>query len=220
MNWDRGLIRITFILSIIGAIIGLVTAFDVSIIELHKSRKHLSLLKIVKFDKNDEQRLIDEWKKTYQYITYDETGEEVPLPEAQTRQLENWTGRRLEDEFWEKLNDPNVWGKTKEEQIVILKKRNEELDSLKERGWRTFNGEALPITPKEVWDIQNPTKIEEAEKEVFKNKVLLPIVTAFGSVFGFCFVWICYYFIKVSILLARPILSWIFAGFRDDAQKK
>lgn len=224
MNWNKGLFRITLIISIIGAIVGGVSGYQDIMSSQYWAVDNLESLQRREFNDLDEQRLIDEWKEPYFDFIPDDKGAELSLEPDQKARWEEWTGMELgkNDDivshhlyrFDEIVDDPN---KTEENKNI---RRNKELENLKKEGWQTVDGEVLPLTPKEVWNIQNQTEIKKAEKQVFENKILLPVSMIVGAFGGFVFVWICYYLIKVSILLARPILSWVFAGFCDDAQKK
>ena len=209
MNWDRGLKRITFILSIIGAIIGAGLFFYKAKTNLSYWEKRLREDRLEKYGDLNERQWIDYWNDPVVPGHINES-----LVERQRRTLESWMKEKPRPIFI----IPDELNATEAEQYkaMLIKQREEKLESLKEQGWQTTNGEAMPITPEEVWNIYHQSSIATSEMGVDFCLSRIPIETTKGALLGLCTVWIVH---GVIIGLVWPVVIWITHGFREEKQK-
>ena len=184
MNWNRGLFRITLILSIIGAFIGAGLFFYNENALVNNLTERLMEFRSLTWNKTlDDRSWIESWINPpleYEFLQGN------TLKERQMSLWENWTGLEWGQEPWG-LNDPIV-SETEEEQKERVLRRNNELESLKIQGWQTPDGEVMPLTPEEVWKIGNQRMIEVHEILVLSFKDRIPLETTKGAFWGFCVV--------------------------------
>jgi len=217
MNWDRGLKRITLVLSIIAAVVvGAVLFFYNAEQELIENQSRLSRERRDVFSEiRDGQYLLNKWN------------EKDPFPEAKALTIlekkrllwKVWTGLEIDEKpLWlkaiEELEQRDVSLKADIE--AKIQKKIEQLEKLKEVGWHTEEGKRLMLTPEDVWQIQHLRRIENLKKKVQVGLIELPIATAVGAVLGFGGVWVVY---AAMIGIVWPVYKWISRGFAEDTQK-
>lgn len=211
INWDRGLKRITLIVSIVGAVVGAGLLFYHSARTLKESERTLARVRGWQFDERAQLALADEWAEAK---TFDE----------QNVLWRSWTGQSLPTEPWWKglkPHDPNMW---EPPGAIELGPGLEKLPLLKKQGWETAKGEPLPYTPMGIWHIQHNKDIEAYKTWVKQDQVKVGGATVLGAVLGFGLVWAVYAVTRWAVFgvtrwTVWPLLIWITRGFKEDKQE-
>ena len=208
MNWEKGLKRITFVLSIVGAVLAAgFFCYDAERVLSHNANI-LARERRNEFSELDESRLINEWKQ-------------AKMDTEQNELWLKWTGSKLSEmplrlQAIAELQQRGV--SLGPETSAWLQKKANGLDRLllKTQGWLTANGEPLPVTPENVWLYQRHIRIKDLEETVWQNTIKIPVATAVGAIIGFFGVWVLYAVTKKGAL---PLYKWISIGFHEDKQK-
>lgn len=209
MNWDRGFRRITLILSIVGAMVGAVLFFYKAKANLNYWEEKLREERFEKYDDEAGRGWINFWKNPIGPGLINKS-----LVERQRITLELWMKNKLEPIFL--IPDELDAIEAKQYKDMLIKRREAQLEFLKERGWQTADGEAMPITPKGVWNYYHISSIETSEMMVDFFLSRIPIETTKGALLGFCAIWVFYAVMRCG---AWPLYRWISIGFRGDKKK-
>jgi hypothetical protein len=205
MNWDRGLKRITLVLSIIVAFIVGGLLFIDAVHVLYDKKFYLNREYKDEFDNTSALDMLSQWQNT---VTYTE----------QNQLWHRWTGLEIDEKpMWlkaiEELERRNV--SLKEETKAKIEKKIEQLEKLKEVGWQTVKGERLTLTPEDVWQIRHNNRINNLETAFWDSFIEIPIFTVIGAFLGFGAVWAFY---AVTKWLVWPVYKWISRGFAEETK--
>lgn len=219
MNWNRGLKRITLVLSIIGAIIAAHLGWRDGVRVLNHNEGVLTREREREFSEYAGSLLIDEWKEAK---TSDEqnhlwirwTGSPLIPPGFRIEDVGESTRRTFED----------IRSGTSQEQKPkahnrlsgLLEDIIQERERLREQGWVIAKGDPLPKTPERVWNLKHRRRIKDLEDRVRQNQTDWPIGVTFAGILGFGVVWSVYGATKWA---AWPVFRWATLGFREDKQK-
>jgi hypothetical protein len=201
MDWDRGLKRITLVLSTVGAVVGGGNGYYDAQAVLTASKDRLALHRSPALIQYEASFLLREWKEATTF-------------EEQDVLWARWTGVRLSGTPVPVGIRDDYEGPAPE--VVGVIDREEEDSRLKQLGWQTVKGQSLPLWPDEVWILQHAREIEDLERAIAENQIQLAVAPIFGAALGFVLVWAIYATTRCG---AWPLLVWITQGFREDKQK-
>lgn len=178
MNRDEGLKLVTFVLSIVCAVLAAAFFHHAAGKTLKRNEHALQAERTAQFDESvDGRLLIDKWKL-------------AKTAEEQHRLWMEWTQLKLNEEPW--------WFSAKNEDIhpvfefEKLLEDPKELERLKSEGWLTMDGERLYLTPEQVWYLMHNMKIYRLKDLVDSSRLRFWLASPAGAILGFYCVWIVY----------------------------
>lgn len=236
MDWNRGLKRITLVLSILAALVADVATVRVQMRGLVYAEDALAEERRAEYVEDvDVHQLLGEWKRAdtfggqnsiwlrwtsaglpwwYHQLKLDEPAD----PNA--RHLEGPIVHPFPDTAWHQQHPIVVYAfpppAIPSQPDIRLTPAHHEMPRLAEQGWCTVDGYSLPLTPHGVWYIRHCNEIRHLEKMVGDTWIVMVVSKAFALLFGFGIVWGIYGATRWG---ACPVCRWIVRGSREETRR-